>query len=62
VITPADTPPTPPAQGGVRDPSWYRQPAVQDTRTHEQEVMAAHGCQPSPEASVAMGVTPASGG
>jgi hypothetical protein len=33
-----------------------------DTRTHELEVMAAHGCVPSPEAAVAMGVTPASGG
>ena len=62
MITPAATPPAPPEQGGVLDSSWYREPAPMDTRTHELEVMAAHGCVPSPEAAVAMGVTPASGG
>jgi hypothetical protein len=49
VITPAGTPPTPPAQGGVRDASWYREAAPEDTRTHQDEIMAAHGGQPSIE-------------
>jgi hypothetical protein len=62
VITPADSAPVPPAQGGVLDASWYREGAAQDTRDHNSEVMAAHGCVPGPEAAVAMGVTPASGG
>jgi hypothetical protein len=62
MITPAATPPTEPAQGGVLDSSWYREPVPMDTRTHELEVMTAHGCVPSPAAAVAMGVTPASGG
>jgi hypothetical protein len=51
-----------PAQGGVRDAAWYREAAPEDTREHSAEIMASHGCVPSPEAAVNMGVTPASGG
>jgi hypothetical protein len=40
----------------------YRPPAAEDTRDHNTEIMSAHGCQPSPEAAVARGVTPSSGG
>jgi hypothetical protein len=40
---------TPPAQGGVRDASWYRETAPQDQRTHHDEIMAAHSGQPSVE-------------
>ena len=40
----------------------YRPEPAEDTRTHGDEIRAAHGCVPSPEAAVHMGVTPASGG
>jgi hypothetical protein len=43
VITSADTPPTPPEQGGVLPPSWYLSPQPEDTRDHASEMMAAHG-------------------
>jgi hypothetical protein len=62
VNTPAASPPQLPAQGGVRDPAWYREPAPEDSRTHEGEMATAYGCRPSPETAVANGVTPASGG
>jgi hypothetical protein len=62
VITPADSAPVPPAQGGVLDASWYREAAPQDTRTHETEVMASHPGRPTPAEAVANGVTPSSGG
>jgi hypothetical protein len=57
MITPAATPPTEPAQGGVLDSAWYRETAPADHRSHQSEMTAAHGCVPSPEAAVAMGVT-----
>jgi hypothetical protein len=40
----------------------YRPEPAVDTRTHADEIRAAHGCVPSPEAAVKKGVTPASGG
>ena len=40
----------------------HRPEPAEDTRTHQDEIMAAHGCVPSPEAAVNMGVTPSSGG
>jgi len=62
VITPADTAPARPAQGGVLDASWYLQAAPEDTRTHDLEVMASHPGRPTPAEAVGRGVTPASGG
>jgi len=63
MITPPDTPPTPPGQGGVLDPSWYRQAneMVWDTRDHAGEMAVAHGSVPSPAAAVKSGVTASSG-
>jgi hypothetical protein len=40
----------------------YRPEPAEDMRTHQDEIRAAHGCVPSPEAAVKKGVTPASGG
>jgi hypothetical protein len=62
MITSAATPPAEPAQGGVLDSSWYREPAPTDTRTHEAEVMASHPGRPTPAEAIGRGVTPASGG
>lgn len=61
MITPAASAPQAPAQMPASSFD-IQDPGVCDTRTHADEIRAAHGCVPSPEAAVAMGVTPASGG
>jgi hypothetical protein len=49
-------------QGAWARSMAHRPEPAEDTRTHADEVRQVHGCVPSPEAAVAMGVTPASGG
>jgi hypothetical protein len=39
----------------------YRPEPAEDRRVHADEIRGAHGCVPSPEAAVNMGVTPSSG-
>jgi hypothetical protein len=71
MITPHASPPTAPAQMPALDRSWYHSVGEDNAaqvaedwqaNIHGDEIRASHGCAPSPEAAVAMGVTPASGG
>jgi hypothetical protein len=70
-VTPAATPPTPPAQEGQLSRLWYWQVGVDNAaqvaedwqaNLHGDEMRTSHQSQPSEAEMVDRGVTPASGG
>jgi len=69
-MTPADSAPVPPAQEGALGGSWYYQgtqaaaaQVAEDWHAdlHGDEMRLDHGCVPSPQEAVDMGVTPPPG-